>query len=216
MTCHEHQSGRGMVLDSLGRYATGFTPRQQKEKFPDQSFEVGISDNNDEVLFCKPCGKPLSHQSKTFISTHINTGGGNGSAQLLVAPTGTSEYTTRRYAALFGALSKIDTWHGHLWAGLASYVVTYHKEDSTVLARQKTFDTAGGDLVFSSGACSERLEELRLAYPQDMMETQDKDAWRFSVADSLGAGEAAKEAAACLSAQSLAQFQSTLPAAPRY
>ena len=51
------------------------SPWQRKEQFPDEPFDVRVSDNNEEYLFCTCCGKLVSHQQKTFVQSHVDSKG---------------------------------------------------------------------------------------------------------------------------------------------
>ena len=64
-------AGRG---GSGAKYCSMF-PLQTKEQFPDEPFEVRVSDQNEEHLFSMCCGKPVSHQQKTFVQSHTDSKG---------------------------------------------------------------------------------------------------------------------------------------------
>ena len=67
--CGSLKRKRGAGRGGAGAKYCSMSPWQRKEQFPDEPFEVRISDNNEEYLFCTCCGKPVSHQQKTFVQS---------------------------------------------------------------------------------------------------------------------------------------------------
>ena len=53
------------------RYATQMTPAAQAAQYPDEPFTVKQTDAGERLL-CLCCGKPVSHQTKSFVDSHIN------------------------------------------------------------------------------------------------------------------------------------------------
>ena len=69
--CGSLKRKRGAGRGGAGAKYCSMSPWQRKEQFPDEPFEVRISDNNEEYLFCTCCGKPVSHQQETFVQSHV-------------------------------------------------------------------------------------------------------------------------------------------------
>ena len=53
------------------RYATQMTLAAGAAQYPNEPFTVKQTDAG-ERLWCLCCGKPVSHQTKTFVESHIN------------------------------------------------------------------------------------------------------------------------------------------------
>ena len=62
---------RGTGRGGAGAKYCSMSPWQRKEQFPNEPFEVRISDKGKEYLFCGCCG----NQQKTFVQSHIDSKG---------------------------------------------------------------------------------------------------------------------------------------------
>ena len=137
---------------------------------------------------------------------------------LVSASVGVSQYSIRKYTAMFGTVNDVGPWAGRPRADQSIYLVQYQHRESAAISAGMVFDTASGQISFTTLPCDFLQEVLRqqtLATVGDEAATDD-DTWRLHAGLQWGAAAAMQSAAQWLCADLLHQAATTTtpPSAP--
>ena len=55
---------------AAAKYCTMFVAARMAE-FPDEPFEERLDLLNQPMMWCLACGKPVAHQTKSFVASHL-------------------------------------------------------------------------------------------------------------------------------------------------
>ena len=72
---------------------------------------------------------------------------------LVSAPVGVSQYSVRKYAAVFGTVNDVCPWAGRPRANQSMYLVQYQHRESAAISAGMVFDTASGEISFTTLPC---------------------------------------------------------------
>ena len=121
-----------------------------------------------------------------------------GEAQVLTTGE-VSEYTLRRFATMFGAITKLEHYHRYNHHGLTRYKIMYRHKQSSVIYDGMEFETVAGTLEFKGVTDEDVLEQLKTKHNYDMAD-EDEEGWRLIAAEEYGVAAAQEKARGWLSA----------------
>ena len=124
----------------------------------------------------------------------------------LLEPGEVSQYTVRRLATMFGAITKLEHHHRYNHKGLTRYKIVYKHMESSVICDGMEFETVAGTLEFKGVVDEDVLEQLKTKHDYDMAD-EDEEGWRLIAAKEYEAAAAQEEARGWLSAQALQKLQ---------
>ena len=124
---------------------------------------------------------------------------------LIIAPSGLSEATVRKYAALFGLFTTVSTRGASHILGRTEYVVTYGRKESAMISHGVTLDSTLGEVTFEANCTEDDLMGAKRAFQErqgQMLDNQEDmgDWWRMEMGRELGAETAVAEEANRLTA----------------
>ena len=67
-------------------------------------------------------------------------------------PAGSSVYTARFYAALFGEIADLETWPGRMQIGYTIFLCTYTHTESALICHGMSFEVSDGEIAWDSTA----------------------------------------------------------------
>ena len=119
---------------------------------------------------------------------------------LIIAPSGLSEATVRKYAALFGLLTTVSTRGISHILGRTEYVVIYGRRESAMISYGVTLDSTLREVAFDANCTEEDLMGAKRAFQErqgQMLDNQeDMGDWlRMEMGRELGAETAVVEKA---------------------
>ena len=65
----------------------------------------------------------------------------------LTMPAGSSTYTARCYAALFGAIAELETWSGRMQIGQSPFVCSYTHTECVAICHRMSFKLSDGEIT---------------------------------------------------------------------
>ena len=124
---------------------------------------------------------------------------------LIIAPSGLSEATVRKYAELFGLFTTVLTRGAPHTLGRTEYVVPYGRKESALISHDVTLDSTLGEVTFEANCTDDDLLGAKRAFQErqgQMLENQDDmgDWWRMEMGRELNAETAVAQEARRLTA----------------
>ena len=100
---------------------------------------------------------------------------------LVSTPVGVSQYSIRKYAAMFGTINDVGPSTGRPNANPNMYLVQYQHRESAAITASMVFDTASGEISFTTLPCGPMQDILRQQTLSTVGEevATDDDTWRL-------------------------------------